>query len=97
MLPITRGIEPEPLTQRNRFICRPGSSPSQAEKMTPCLLRVHLQDRADRRVDLGVHQHDVLAVLERLERDPGAELDRAGHVDEDVDLLGAAEQRARPP
>ena len=42
------------------------------------LLGVDLQDRADRRVDLGVHQHDVLAVLERLEHDVGAELDRAG-------------------
>src|SRR5437773_97441 len=35
MLPITRGVKPSPRTQRYRFICRPGSSPSHAERMTP--------------------------------------------------------------
>ena len=64
--------------------------------MTPCLSRVDLQDRADRGVDLGVHQHDVLAVLERLEDDVRAELDRAGDVDEHVDLLGAARAATGP-
>ena len=49
--------------------------------MTPCFVRVDLQDRSDRGVDLGVQQHDVLAVLERLEDDAGAELDRAGRID----------------
>ena len=60
--------------------------------ITPALLGVDAQDRADRRVELGVHQHDVLAVAGRLEHDLRAELDRAGEVDEHVDLLGAAEQ-----
>ena len=60
--------------------------------ITPALLRVDAQDRADRRVELGVHQHDVLAVARGLEHDLRAELDRAGEVDEHVDLLGAAEQ-----
>jgi len=54
--------------------------------------RVDLEDRADRRVELGVHEHDRLAVLERVERDARAELDRAGQLDEDVDVLGAREQ-----
>ena len=34
----------------------------------------------------------MLAVLERLERDLAAELDRARDVDDDVDLLGPAER-----
>ena len=56
------------------------------------LARVDLEDRADRGVDLGVHQDDVLAVRERLEDDLGAELHRAGDVDEHVDLRRAGEQ-----
>ena len=56
------------------------------------LFGVDLQNRADRRVDLGVHQHDVLAVLESLEDDARPEFDRAGHVHQHVDLLGARQQ-----
>ena len=56
------------------------------------LLRVRSQDGPDGRVDLGVHQHHVLLVLERLEDDVRAELDRAGDVDDHVDLRGAAQQ-----
>ena len=39
-------------------------------------------------VDLGVHQHEVLAVLEAVEREVTAELDRTGHVDDDIDPVG---------
>ena len=49
---------------------------------------IGLQDRADGGVDLGVHQHDVLAVPERLEGHTRAELDRAGHIDQHVDIAG---------
>ena len=35
MLQTTRGIRPSPATQRTRFICRPGSSPSHADSVTP--------------------------------------------------------------
>ena len=52
-------------------------------------LCIYLQDRTDRRVDFGIHQHDVLAVLESLENDMRAELDRTGHVDDHVDELRA--------
>ena len=65
------------------------------------LVGVGLEDRADRRVELRVHQHDRFAVFERLERNLRAELDRAGHVDQDVDLLRLAEECVvcdnRPP
>ena len=44
------------------------------------------------RVQLGVHQHDVFAVLERLQHDARAELDRAGDVREHVDLLRARQE-----
>ena len=39
-------------------------------------------------VDLGVHQHEVLAVLEAVKREVTAELDGTGHVDDDVDPVG---------
>ena len=47
---------------------------------------------ADRGVDLGVHHHDVLAVGKRLDEHVGTELDRAGDIDDDVDLIGMADQ-----
>ncbi len=53
---------------------------------------VDVQDRADRRLELGVHQHDVLAIGERLEHHLRAELDRAGDLAHDVDVLAPAEQ-----
>ena len=53
---------------------------------------IGLQNGPDRGVELGIHQHDVLAVLECLEHDVGAELDRAGDIDEHVDDVG---ERAR--
>ena len=53
--------------------------------MTPYFFGVDLKDRPDRRVDLGIHQHDVFAVLEGLEHDMSTELDRAGHIDDHVD------------
>ena len=37
-LTTARGVSPSPWTQRTRFICSPGSSPSQAERMAPCFL-----------------------------------------------------------
>ena len=56
------------------------------------LVGVALEDRADRGVDLGVHQDDVLAVPERLEQHVRRELDVAGDLADDVDLLAPAEQ-----
>ena len=57
------------------------------------LAGLHVQDRADGRVDLRIHQHDVRSVGERLEDDVRAEFDGSGHVDEDVDLLGSGQQQ----
>ena len=45
------------------------------------LASVGLQDRPDGRVDLRIHQHDILAVLERFEGDVSTELDGARGVD----------------
>ena len=53
---------------------------------------VDVEDRSDRRLELGVHQHDVLAVRKRLEGDVRPELDRAGDLADHVDVLAAAEQ-----
>ena len=55
-------------------------------------LRIDLEDRADRRVDLGVHEDDVLAVTERLEDDGRRVLDVAGDLADDIDLLAAAQE-----
>ncbi len=53
---------------------------------------IGLENRTDRGVDLGIQQHDILAVLERLQRHPRAELDRAGRVDQHVDQARSCEQ-----
>ncbi len=53
---------------------------------------IPLKDRADRAVDLGVHQHHVFAVTEGFENDVGTELNRAGDVDDDVDLVRVADE-----
>ena len=45
---------------------------------------------ADGSVDLGVHQHDVLAAGDCGLADPAAVLDGPGGVDDDVDVLGGA-------
>ena len=89
---MTRGVSPNPFTQRYRLICNPGSSPSHAERMTPCSFGVHLQDRSDRRVDFSIQQHDVFAVAEGFASDTGSKFDRPGDVDEHVHLGGAREQ-----
>ena len=91
-LPITRGSSPRPFTQRKRSSCTPGSSPSHADRITPCRSAYTFEDRADRGLELGVHQYDVLAVRERLERDMRTELDGAGHLADHVDVLASAEQ-----
>ncbi len=54
------------------------------------LARIYLENRADRRIDLGVHQHHRFAVFESLENHVGAELDRACDVDDNVDLARTA-------
>ena len=61
--------------------------------MTPCSARIDLKDRPDRGVELGVHQHDVLAVLEGFQRHVGAEFDRAGRVDDHVDVARSGQQQ----
>ncbi len=53
-----------------------------------------LQYRADQRVELRVHQHHGLAVLERVEHHARAEIDGARHFDDQVDRV-AARQHGR--
>ena len=93
---MTRGMRPSPFTQRYRFICTPGSSPSHADRMHAVFVGVNLQDGTDGRIDFGVHQHDVFSVLECVENDSGAELDRARDIHQNIDLRSApAERRLR--
>ncbi len=56
------------------------------------LLRIDLQDRSDRRVDFGVEQDNVLAVLERLEDELRAKLHRTGRLDQHVDVRRPCQQ-----
>ena len=93
MLPITRGIKPKPFDPAEEIHLDAGLVAVAGGKNDSILLGVDLKDRSDRRIDLGVHQHDVLAVLERLEHDVGAELDRAGHIDQHIDMLRARQQQ----
>ena len=57
-------------------------------------LGVHVEERPDRCVELGVHEDHVLAVAEGLQHHVGAELDRSGDIHEGVDLLRAAEEKS---
>ena len=79
-MPITRGVKPEPFDPAIEIHLHAGLVAIAGRKNDAVLLGVDLQDRSDRRVDFGIHQHDVFAVLEGFEHDMGAELDRAGHV-----------------
>src|SRR5205814_6210487 len=47
---------------------------------------VGLENRADGGVDLGVHEHHVFVMLKSFEHKLSAELDRAGGVNDDIDL-----------
>ena len=53
---------------------------------------LRLQERSHGAVELGVHQHDVLAVLDRGEHQRGGLLDGAGHLEEDVDMGAGRDQ-----
>ena len=86
MLQTTRGVRPEPLHPPHEVHLEPRLVAVAGRQDLAVPLRVHAQDRADRGVDLGVHQDDGLAVPERLENDVGTELHRAGDVDEHVDV-----------
>ena len=55
-------------------------------------LCVDLEDRPDRRVDLGIHQHDVLPVFERLEDHGRRIFDVPRDLANDIHLLAAAEE-----
>ena len=52
----------------------------------PSLVRIHLENGTDARIHLGAHQDHVLAVLDRLEGDLGADLAVAGGFDDGIDL-----------
>src|SRR5258708_14293047 len=54
------------------------------------LARIHLENRADRGIDLGIHQYDRFAVFESLENYVSTELDRARDIDDHIDLARAA-------
>ncbi len=75
-------------TKRIRFICTPGWSPSHPVNTTPAAVGSASQFGTDGRVDLGIHQDQVLAVREAIERQVAAEFDRPGDVDDDVDAVG---------
>ncbi len=61
MLPQTSGVSPMPRTKRTRFIWTPGWSPSHPVSTTPAAFARLLRIGPDGAVDLGVHEHDVLA------------------------------------
>ena len=89
---MTRGMKPEALHPAEEVHLHAGLVAVARRQDDAVLARVDLQDRTDGRVHLGVHQHHRLAVPEGLEDDVSAELDRARHVDDDVDLGRAADQ-----
>src|SRR6185503_10535663 len=54
---------------------------------------VGLEDRPDGGIDFRIHEHDILFVLECFERHLGSELDGAGNVHQDINVLRAGEQK----
>ena len=57
---------------------------------------ISLENWADGRVDLRVHQHHIFAVLECLENNLRAELHGTGGIHHHIHLLGSREQKSRP-
>ena len=53
---------------------------------------ISLQNRPDRRVELGIHQDDILAVPESLKGHASTELHGSGDIHEDIDELAARNQ-----
>ena len=92
--------EPEPLDPTKQIHLSAGLIAVACGKNDPMLARIDLKDRTDGRVHLGIHQHDRFPELECLENDLRAELDRARHIDENIDLGGPADRNgifARQP
>ena len=48
-------------------------------------VRLGFEYRSDKRIEFCVHQHDVLAMLERIERDTCGEIHGSCHLDDQVD------------
>ena len=92
MLPITRGIKPEPLDPAIQIHLDARLIAVAGGKNDSILLGIDLKDRPDRRIDFGVHQHDVFAVLKRLKHDMRTELDRSGHLADHVDKPRARQE-----
>jgi hypothetical protein len=57
------------------------------------LVGVRLEQRSERPVELGVHHHDVLAVVDGVRDDACGEVDRARDLEHHVDAFGAAQHR----
>ena len=55
------------------------------------LVGLHLEDRSEQRVQFRVHQNDVLAVVDRIQRHAGTGLDRAGYFEDHVDRAAAGQ------
>ena len=70
-----------------------GLVPVRVRKDDPRPVGVRLEDRPDRAVELGVHEDDVLAALDRGERDVGAVLDGPRDFHDRLDRLRRAENR----
>ena len=56
-------------------------------------LGAEAEQRSDGSVDLGVHQHQVLAVLDRGQRQVAAVLDRSGGIHDRIDRAGRHDRR----
>ena len=89
---MTRGVKPRPFDPAVEIHLDAGLVTIAGRKNNAVFLCVYLQDRPDRCVDLGIHQHDILAMLEGLQNRMRAELDGTSDVDHDVDQFRARQQ-----
>ena len=89
MLPHTRGTQPDAARRSgSRLICDARLVAVAAGQHDAGVVGASRSSSGpDRAVELGVHQHHVLAVLDRHHRDRGAVLDVAGRLDEALEQL----------
>ena len=91
MLPASIGRNPMLRTNRYRFMITARLVPIRVREDDPCAIGVNLEERPDGRIELRIHEHEVLAPGDRRQCHMGAELDLARGLDDDVHSRGVGQ------
>ena len=87
MLPSSFGVQPMPVDEPVEVHDHAGLVAVDVAVEHAGRIGLGLQQRPDGAVELRVHEQHVLAVIDRVEHDPRAVLDRAGDLENDVDAV----------